>query len=115
MVDKKKKKRSESAFSRFIQGRWISTGFFTKNAIILLSVMVFTMIYISNKYECQTKMETIQQLEQELEKIKTESIRERSQYMSNIRESAMQQLIDSLNLGLRVHEQPPFVITYSNN
>lgn len=113
---KKKKsteKRRDSLISRIMQGRWLSTDFFARNSIIILFVIFFLMIYISNKYECLTKMERIQALERDLEVIKTESVRERSEYMSRTRESAMQQLVDTLHLDLRVQERPPFSITYS--
>lgn len=99
--------------SRILQGRWLSTDFFARNSIIILFIIFFLMIYISNKYECLTKMEHIQSLQRDLEVIKTESVRERSEYMSRTRESAMQELVDTLHLDLRVRERPPFSITYS--
>ena len=58
-------------------------------------------------------METIQKLERDLEIVKTESVRERSEYMSRTRESSIKELVDTLHLGLDVQEQPPFIITYS--
>lgn len=70
------------------------------------------MVYISNKYQVQTKIETIQKLEQELERVRTESVRERSSYMSRTRESSMQVMIDTLRLDLQVREQPPYRISY---
>lgn len=107
-------KRRDNIFSKIIQGRWISTNFFARNAITLIVALFFMMVYISNKYECQTKMETIQRLEQQLEIVKTESVRERSRYMSRIRESAINAMIDTLHLGLEIQERPPFSISYSN-
>jgi hypothetical protein len=57
-------------------------------------------------------MEVIRKLEKELEVVKTERIRERSTYMSNIRETAMRERIDSLHLGLSIQERPPFQLDY---
>ena len=68
------------------------------------------MVYISNKYQVQTKIETIHSLEQELERVRTESVRQRSEYMSRTRESSMQMIIDTLKMGLEVREQPPYII-----
>lgn len=109
-----KNKRKDNVVYRILQGRWFSTSFFLKNAIIIISALIFLMIYISNKYQVQTKIETIHKLQQELERVKTESVRERSEYMSRTRESSMQQMIDTLHLGLEVREHPPFIINYSN-
>lgn len=105
-----KKNRKDSFFLRFLQGRWFSTNFFLKNAIFLSSGLIFLMVYISNKYQVQTKIETIHSLEQELERVRTESVRQRSEYMSRTRESSMQMIIDTLKMGLEVREQPPYII-----
>ena len=55
----------------------------------------------------------IDKLKKELEIVKNQSISERSIYMGRIRESAMQDLVDSLKLDLHKQEQPPFKISYS--
>lgn len=106
------KSRRDSFFFRFFQGRWFSSTFFLKNAIFIVTGIIFLMVYISNKYQVQTKIETIQKLEQELERVRTESVRERSTYMSRTRESSVQIMIDTLHLDLQVREQPPYRINY---
>ncbi len=79
-----------------------------RNWLLVLAVTTMLMIYITSRYTCQTQMETIQRLERDLEVVKTERIREKSTYMSRIRESQMQHLADSMRLGLTIQEQPPF-------
>lgn len=59
-----------------------------------------------------TGIETIRKLETELEIVKTERIRERSKYMSRIRESSMAELADSIHPGLSIHVAPPYEIKY---
>ena len=61
------------------------------------------MVYITNRYQC-----LIRKLEHELEIVQTERIRERSEYMSRIRESSMQELVDTMHLNLRVQDKPPY-------
>ena len=63
------------------------------------------MVYITNRYQCLTRMEEIRKLEHELEIVQTERIRERSEYMSRIRESSMQELVDTMHLNLRVQDK----------
>lgn len=65
------------------------------------------MVYITNRYQCLTRMEEIRKLEHELEIVQTERIRERSEYMSRIRESSME-LVDTMHLNLRVQDKPPY-------
>ncbi|MDE6283880.1 MAG: hypothetical protein K2L97_07830 [Muribaculaceae bacterium] len=97
-----------SILRKAIDGQILSTDFFRRHWLPVLGVIAMLMIYITNRYTCQTQMETIQRLEKQLEVAKTERIREKSTYMSRIRESRMQHKVDSLRLGLTVQEQPPY-------
>ncbi|MCC8071095.1 MAG: hypothetical protein LIO90_04755 [Bacteroidales bacterium] len=94
--------------ARLIHGQLISSDFFSRNWLAIFAACILMLLYITNKYNCQTKMEEIRRLNKELEIVKTERIRVRSIYMSRIRESSMQELIDSLHLNLHVQEQPPY-------
>lgn len=106
--------RVDSLMLRALHGRILSMDFFRRHWLPVLGVVAMLMIYITNRYTCQTQMETIQRLERELEVAKTERIREKSSYMSRIRESKMQQKVDSLRLGLTVQERPPFRLSVSD-
>ncbi|MDE6048674.1 MAG: hypothetical protein K2M52_04550 [Paramuribaculum sp.] len=110
MAAKKRKKDSDNPgfFARIRSGQVISSDFFARNWMTVLAAILVIMFYITNKYNCQTKMEEIQRLTTELEIVKTERLRVRSSYMSSTRESSMQQLIDSLGLNLHVQDRPPF-------
>ncbi len=105
-TDKKK-----SLWLQALHGRVLSLDFMRRNWLLVLAVTTMLMIYITNRYTCQTQMETIQTLEKELEVVKTERIREKSNYMSRIRESQMQHLADSMRLGVTIQEQPPYRIS----
>ena len=105
---KGKKGRKPSIARRLIFGSVISSDFIVKHWLKIFVLMLLIMIYISTKYRCQTDMETISKLTTQLEVVKTERIRQRSTYMSRIRESAMQELADSIRPGLTVQEQPPY-------
>lgn len=91
-----------------VRGRLINAEFFGHNWIVFAAIVLLALSYITNKYSCQTKMEEERRLTEELEIVKTERVRMRSLYMGRIRESALQQLVDSLNLGLSVQERPPY-------
>lgn len=92
-------------------GQVLSLDFFARHWLIIFTALAIIMMYITNKYNTQTKMEEIRALTRELEIVKTERIRVRSSYMSRIRESEMQNLVDSMGLGLSVSEQPPYKIS----
>lgn len=110
----KNKQKSDSWMLRALHGKILSTDFFARNWGKILVVMVMLLIFITNKYTCQTSMETIQSLTRKLEVVKTERIRERSIYMSRTRETGMQALVDSMHLDLHIQERPPYQIPYES-
>lgn len=108
----RKKDTERTGFlSRLVYGQIISSDFFARNWLTVCAAVAVVMLYITNKYNCQTKMEEIRRLETELEIVKTERLRVKSVYMSSTRESSMRELIDSLGLQLRVQDRPPFKLT----
>lgn len=108
---REKKTRRDSFMLRALHGRIISIDFFRRNWLVVLAAMIMLMVYITNRYKCQTQMEEIRRLEQNLEVAKTERIRAKSAYMSRIRESSMQHTVDSLRLGITVQDRPPFRVS----
>ncbi len=97
--------------SRVFNGRVVSISFFERHWLPVLVVLVLIMVNITGKYVCQTRMEQINKLNRELEIVKAESVRVRSLYMGRTCESSMQQLVDSMHLGLSVAERPPFKLS----
>lgn len=81
--------------SRVIRGQIISSDFFTRHWLMILVIVTLILIYITNKYNCLRSMEEIRSLTIELERIETEAMRERSNYMSKITEQAMRSRLDS--------------------
>lgn len=106
----KTSKKNSGWIQRVFYARFLSSDFFIRNWKSVLLLMVMMLVYITNRYQCLTRMEEIRRLKQELEVVQTERIRERSHYMSRIRESAMQEMVDTMHLNLRVQEQPPYKI-----
>lgn len=107
------KKVADTA-SELVYGDRISASMFIKHKFTVALAIGMVMLYISFKYECKTHQETIVRLENELERVKSESIRLQSEYKSRTRESGMIHMIDSLGLRLTVQEQPPFLLKYDN-
>lgn len=108
-----KKHRIKNFASRYmVEG--VSSRFFYRNFVPVILVVFFAMTYISLRFDCITAMETVAALRRSLEITRTETQRERSAYMSATCESSMQQLVDTLGLGLTVQERPPYTLAYDN-
>ena len=106
-----KQKKKDNILTRILYGRFLSVDFFTRHWKAIALGMLMVMAYITNRYQCLTRMEEIRRLEQQLEVVETERVRERSTYMSRIRESSMQELVDTMHLHLKIHDQPPFKLS----
>ncbi len=100
--------------TRTIYGRVLSVQFFKRHWLAVFMGVMLIMIYISNKYSFQTRIEQVNSLRSELGVIRTEFIRERSMYMSAVRERAMRARLDSIGLNLTYQVQPPFRLSYGN-
>lgn len=92
------------------RGQILSSDFFARHWLPVVLGVVVAMVYITTKYTCQINMEKIAELERKLEIVNNEKSRERSAFMGRIRETSMQQMVDSLHLNLKVQAQPPYKI-----
>ena len=111
-IIKKKSSGSDTLLLRTLHGKLFSTTFLSSHWKAILLVMGMILLFIYNKYSCKTKYETIIKLEKQQKVVRSEYVRERSTFMSRTRESGMQEMVDSLHLGLTVQLLPPYPITY---
>ena len=91
-------------------GQVISSDFFARHWLPVVIFVIVMMVYITTKFTYRTNIEKITALERQLEIVENEKDRERSAFMSRTRETTMQQMLDSLHLGLRVQPQPAYRI-----
>ncbi len=70
-----------SVASRIVRGKVFSSAFFARHWLPVLIGVAVVLTYITGKYINQTRMETINKLNRELEIVKAERVRVRSEYM----------------------------------
>lgn len=88
----------------------VSGKFFLRHLPVIILGIFLALGYISVRFDCITAMETVAHLRTKLEITRTEAQRERAIYMSSTCESSMQKMVDTLRLGLRIQERPPYKI-----
>lgn len=93
-------------------GEYLSIDAIRRYAIILVTLVVCIIVYVAQKYDTQTKMETIQKLRVTLAETRSVAVEQRSLYMSQIRESSITARADSMHLGLVLQDRPPYVLEY---
>ncbi|MDE7407506.1 MAG: hypothetical protein K2M76_03710 [Muribaculaceae bacterium] len=114
-TEKARKSDKDSLLLRALHGRLLNSDLFSRYWLQIVGIIAMMLLFMVNKYECQMSMEEIQRLNKDLEVIKTERVRAQREYMSRIRESSMQQLVDRHHLQLRIQPQPPYRLTLSDN
>jgi len=91
-------------------GRSLSVEFFKRNAWLLMIFVVAMLSLMGLRYKTKTRMEEIKRLTTELQLAESSKLQEKAAYMSLIRETEMQRLVEETGLGLEFQEQPPYVL-----
>lgn len=85
---------------KIIQGDGVSSLFFKRHMVVTTFSLVCGVLVISMRFDCLTNENRVDRLNDSINIMRTEKQRQRSRYMTLIRESAMIHLVDSLKLGL---------------
>lgn len=107
----KLKDSTTNVLSDIRYGKTVSVSFFKKNAWLLILFVVIVLALIGVKYKTRTKMAEVRKLEKELVVSQSNMLREKSAYMTLIRETEMLRLVDKNGLSLIFQEEPPYDIT----
>lgn len=108
-ASRRRNNAAKKAVRDTLQGRsFLSFDFFKRNSIYVIAATVMMLMYISNKYVCQSSMKEVMDLRGQLENAKTDRIGASTTYNSMIRESQMKALVDTMHINLGSPEQPPF-------
>ncbi|MEG1546452.1 MAG: FtsL-like putative cell division protein, partial [Bacteroides sp.] len=84
-IEKEAKKLKDShqkmSLKNILGGDILANDFFKRQTKLLVLIMFFTIIYISNRYTCQQEMIEIDQLKKELTDIKYDALTRSSELM----------------------------------
>ena len=111
MSEKRNHKASvtgKKAGKDLMQGRFFSLDFFKRNAVYIIALVVMALMYIANKFVCQSSMQEVISLRTELSNAQTDLVNSSAAYNSMIRESEMTKLMRQKNIDLSAPLEPPF-------
>lgn len=91
-----------------IQGRFLSLDFFKRYAVYIIALVIMALMYIANKFVCQSSMQEVMTLKIELANAQTDLVNASAKYNSMIRESEMTRLMHEKHIGLTAPKEPPF-------
>ena len=112
----KQKKEKKSASPKHMSIKSILGGdipandFFKRQTSLLILIMVLTILYINNRYECQQEMIEIDRLKKELTDIKYDALTRSSELMEKSRQSRIEEYISTEESHLETATSRPFSI-----
>ena len=96
---------------KILGGDFLSADLVRRNIWVFILVMLFTVVYVAFRYQCQQDMILIDKMEGQLKDAKYKALSSSSTLTERCRESqvlrVLRQVGDSL---LRVSDQPPYII-----
>ena len=106
---KKRTSKAGAAMGGLLMGRsFLSLDFFRRNFLFIIFITGLMLMYIGNKFECQSKMQEVMSLRTELDNAKTDCVNASARYNSMIRESQMKAYVDTMHIDLSNPERPPY-------
>lgn len=100
---------------KILGGDILSTDIIRKQIWLILIVVLFIVVYISNRYKCQQDLILIDNLTEQLKDAKYRALSSSSDLTQKTRESkVLAQLRASSDSTLHIATQPPYIINVSN-
>lgn len=96
---------------KIIGGDFLTAEMLRRQIGVILLIVVFVIIYISNRYSCQQKMLEIDKLNVELQDAKYRSLSSASELTERCRESnVLEMLRNNKDSILKIPTLPPYII-----
>jgi hypothetical protein len=96
---------------KILGGDWLTTDFLRRQIGVILLIVGFTIVYISNRYSCQKDMLEIDRLNAELTDAKYKALSSSSELTEKCRESnVLEMLQNNKDSVLKIPNQPPYII-----
>lgn len=105
-----KGKDKKVSLKNILGGDILANDFFRRQTRLLILIMIFTIIYISNRYSCQQEMIEIDRLKKELIDIKYDALTRSSELTEKTRQSRIEEYISEKESDLKTSTNPPYLI-----
>ena len=100
---------------KILGGDILSADIIRKQIWLILIIVLFIVVYISNRYKCQQNLIKIDNLQSELEDAKYRALSSSSDLTQQTRESkVLERLHNDKDSTLHIPTQPPYIITIPN-
>ncbi|BBA28335.1 FtsL-like putative cell division protein [Prevotella melaninogenica] len=102
---------SNFTLRKILGGDILSARFFRNNIWLIITIVIFTIIYISNRYSVQKYLIEVDKLQNELEDAKYRALSSSSQLTEKTRESHILEILKTRKDSvLKMSDRPPYII-----
>ena len=102
---------SNFTLRKILGGDILSARFFRNNIWLIITIVIFTIIYISNRYSVQKYLIEVDKLQNELEDAKYRALSSSSQLTEKTRESHTLEILKTRKDSvLKMSDRPPYII-----
>ncbi|MGN1376289.1 MAG: FtsL-like putative cell division protein [Prevotella sp.] len=115
-IEEEKPQSSNFTLRKILGGDFLSSEMLKKQLWVILLIVMFTLVYVSNRYSCQKDLLKINELNIKLEDAKYKALASSSQLTELCRESNVLNILKNNNDStLHIATQPPFIIEVPAN
>ena len=109
-MKKEKDKKKKRNFLYFLSGGILKEDFVVKHTRLIILIVILLVLFIGNRYTCLTKLREIDQLQNELFDVKTESIQISGQLTGRNRMSQIEEMVKAKGLEIESAKTPPYIL-----
>ena len=114
MGNKKKKKRKEGLFNYIMGGRIFTSDIFTKNAMLMGLIVLYSFLYVSNRYQHEQEIVKIYKLTKRKNEISNNLLIIKSEFAYRCRLSEIEKLLTENGSDFQTLSVPPYIIDKNN-
>ena len=114
MEVKKKKKRKSGIFNYLMGGRIFTSDIFTKNAMLMGLIVVYSFLYVSNRYQHEQEIVKIYKLTKRKNEISNNLLIIKSEFAYRCRLSEIEKLLTENGSDFQTLSVPPYIIDKNN-
>lgn len=113
-MSNKKKKRKEGFFNYIMGGHIFTSDIFTKNAMLMGLIVLYSFLYVSNRYQHEQEIMKIYKLNKRKNEIRNNLLTIESEFAYQCRLSEIEKLLTEKGSDFRTLSKPPYKIDKNN-
>ncbi len=98
------------SLKKIFLGDFLLSDFLRRQALLAVLLMVYTVIYVGNRYACQKELVEIDKLRKELVDIKYDALTRSSELTERTRQSRIEEYVSSGESRLQMSTTPPYLV-----